>query len=46
LLGPNFTVYAEYALRDTESSYPLHIFGNGELDYESELLSLGFNFLF
>jgi len=46
LLGRNLTVYAEYALRDTESSYPAHIAGNGELDYESELLSLGFNFLF
>lgn len=44
-LAPNMTFYADYAIRDTEAEYPSHIFG-GEADYESKLISAGFNYQF
>lgn len=44
-LAQNMTIYADYAIRDTEAEYPSHIFG-GEADYESELISAGFNYQF
>jgi len=46
LLGRNLTLYADWAVRDTDAKYPLHITGTGEVDYRSELLSAGFNLKF
>lgn len=46
LLNRNFTFYGEYSLKDTESKYPKHVAGSGMVDYESELISVGFNYLF
>ena len=46
LLGRNLTLYADWAVRDTDAKYPLHITGTGETDYRSELLSAGFNLKF
>jgi hypothetical protein len=46
LLGRNLTLYADWSVRDTDAKYPLHITGNGEVDYRSELLSVGFNLKF
>ena len=46
LIGRNLTLYADWAVRDTDAKYPLHIAGDGEVDYHSELLSAGFNLKF
>ena len=46
LLGGNLTLYADWSVRDTDAKYPLHITGSGEVDYHSELLSVGFNIKF
>ena len=46
LIGRNLTLYADWAVRDTDAKYPLHIMGDGELDYHSEILSAGFNIKF
>lgn len=46
LLHRNFTVYGDFSLKDTESRFPKHVAGSGEVDYESELISVGFNYLF
>ena len=45
-LTSRVTVYGEYSIRDTEADYPKHFVGTGDIDYESELVSLGFNILF
>jgi hypothetical protein len=45
-LGRNLTFYADWAVRDTDAQYPLHITGGGDVDYRSELLSAGFNLKF
>jgi len=46
LLGRNLTLYADWAVRDTDAKYPLYVTGNGEVDYRSELLSVGLNLKF
>ncbi len=46
LLGRNLTLYVDWAVRDTDAKYPLHILGTGEVDYHSEILSAGFNLKF
>ena len=47
LIGRNLTLYADWAVRDTNASYPIYITGIGEdPDYHSELLSVGFNIKF
>ena len=46
LLGRNLTLYADWAVRDTDARYPLHLTGTGEADYRSEILSAGFNLKF
>jgi len=46
LIGRNLTLYADWAVRDTDAKYPLHITGDGEVDYHSEILSAGINIKF
>lgn len=46
LIGRTATFYADYSIKDTDSKYPKHFVGTGELDYESELVSVGINILF
>ena len=46
LLGRHLTLYVDWAVRDTDAKYPLHITGTGEVDYHSEFLSAGFNLKF
>lgn len=46
LLNRNFTFYGDYSIKDTESEYPKHVSGSGMVDYESELVSVGINYLF
>lgn len=46
LLGRNLTLYADWAVRDTDAKYPLFVTGDGEVDYRSEILSVGFNLKF
>lgn len=46
LLGRNLTLYADWAVRDTDAKYPQYVTGDGEVDYRSELLSVGFNLKF
>ncbi len=46
LLNRNFTFYGDYSIKDTESEYPKHVSGSGTVDYESELVSVGINYLF
>jgi len=45
LIGRNLTLYADWAVRNTDAKYPL-FFTPSEVDYESEILSLGFNLKF
>ena len=45
-LGRVATIYADYTLRDTDSEYPKHFIGDGVVDLESELVSVGLNVLF
>ena len=46
LLGRNLTLYADWAVRNTDAKYPSFIAGDGEADYESKFLSAGFNIKF
>ncbi len=46
LLGRNLTLYADWAVRNTDAKYPGSFTGNGEIDYESQFLSAGFNLKF
>lgn len=45
-LGRTITFYGEYTLKDTDSDYPKHFVPTGDIDYESELVSVGLNILF
>ena len=46
LIGRNLTLYADWAVRNTDARYPGSFTGNGEIDYESQILSAGFNIKF
>ena len=46
LIGRNLTLYADWAVRNTDAKYPGSFTGNGEIDYESKFLSGGFNIKF
>jgi len=45
-LGRNLTIYADWTVRNTDAQYPDLFVGCCEVDYESEVLSLGLNFKF
>lgn len=42
-LGSNLSLYADYVIRNSSANYPAHFIGSGDLDYNSELLSIGVN---
>jgi hypothetical protein len=46
LLGRNLTLYADWAVRNTDAVYPGSFIPTGEIDYESQFLSAGFNLKF
>jgi len=46
LIGRNLTLYADWSVRKTDAVYPGSFFPTGPIDYESQLLSVGFNLKF
>ena len=45
LIGRNLTLYADWAVRNTDAKYPM-FFTPSEVGYDSEILSAGFNIKF
>lgn len=46
LIGHNLTLYADWAVRNTDAVYPGSFFPTGDIGYESQILSAGFNIKF
>ena len=44
-LTSNLTIYADYAVRNTTADFPTFI-SDGETEFDTNLISLGFNLLF
>ncbi len=45
-IGSNFSIYGDYSVRKTDATFPLFVSGNGVLDHDTTLISLGVNYLF
>ena len=45
-IGSNFSVFADYSVRNTTVNFSPFILGSGEVDHETTLLSLGVNYIF
>jgi len=45
-LTPRFSIFADYSVRKTDAEFPLFITGTGEVDYDTTMGSIGFNYLF
>ena len=45
-LGSNLAIYADYSIRNTEAEYPDQFVGQGFIEYDSELISIGISSTF
>ena len=46
LIGDNLTLYADWAVRNSDAVYPGSFIPTGEIEYDSKVLSAGFNLKF
>ena len=45
-LGPTLTLYADYSVRNADSEFPLQFIGEGFVEFDSRLLSVGLSATF
>lgn len=45
-LGSNLALYADYSIRNTDAEFPLQFVGEGFVEYDSELISVGLSAAF
>ena len=45
-IGSNMAIYADYSFSNADAKYPAHFVGEGFVEYDSELLSVGFSTTF